>query len=59
MKLKLYDTKPPGCTIPTKNQGEKRKTEKKKKKRKEKKKATRIKILLESPFGLSSHIQDC
>jgi len=44
MKLKLYDTKPPGCTIPTKNQGEKRKTEKKKKKRKEKKKQQGLKF---------------
>jgi len=38
MKLKLYDTKPPGCTIPTKNQGEKRKTEKKKNSKKKEKK---------------------
>jgi len=45
--------------IKEKKERQKKRKIAKKKKRKEKKKATRIKILLESPFGLSSHIQDC
>jgi len=44
---------------PPKIKEKKERQKKRKRKEKKKKKATRIKILLESPFGLSSHIQDC